>query len=466
MSVLCSMVGASFTVTVVVNARTAKIITANGNAQVSTAQSKFGGASMLSDGTGDCLQIATNSDFAFGTGDFSIEFFIRPTTNLTGTYNIWDQRATGAGGGVVPAVYISGNAIYYYTNGDNRIAYAITLQSGTWYHFALTRSGTSTKMFLDGTQVGSTYTDTNSYVASQVVIGAYAATGSYSGSTPAYFDEIRVSNSARYTTTFTPTTSAFANDNNTLFLCHADGTNAATVFVDDTSGPGVPTAELADDNTTELLLHMNGSAGGTTFTDDNSTGRTAKTITRYSVTTETAQKQFGTASMLSSTSGGNGLVVTGTNNLLQWYAGNYCAEAWIYPTSFTNISGATVNGVPTGKVIGNMSRDGGAAYWNFGPTSTGALSWYMWDPSIGSRGFTTATAPIVLNAWQHIAVQYYIETKVIKIFVNGVLVDSWAVTSNTNVYSDNAAGLSIGSYNNSGFPGYIDDVRVSRQLRY
>lgn len=188
--------------------RTAKTITARGNAQQSTAQFKYGTASMLSDGTGDCLQVTSSADFGYGTGDFCFEFYIRPTTNLTGVYNVWDQRADGGGVEVKPSIYIASNTLYYYTNGDNRISYGITLQSGTWYHIAVSRSGSSTKMWLDGTQVGSTYTDNNNYATSQVVIGAYSAGGgTYSGSTPAYFDEIRVSKgAARYTSAFTPGT--------------------------------------------------------------------------------------------------------------------------------------------------------------------------------------------------------------------------------------------------------------------
>jgi hypothetical protein len=48
-----------------------------------------------------------------------------------------------------------------------------------------------------------------------------------------HMDEIRVSNSARYTTTFTPSTTPFVNDANTLLLLHMDGTDASTVFFDD-----------------------------------------------------------------------------------------------------------------------------------------------------------------------------------------------------------------------------------------
>lgn len=214
--------------------RNQRSIQAIGNAVVSTAQSKFGGSSYLSDGTGDALRVNQETAFGYGTGAWTIEFFIRPTTNLTGTYNLWDQRADGAGVEVKPSIYITGNTLFYYTNGDNRISYTQLLSANTWYHIAISKSGSSTRMFLDGTQVGSTYTDNNNYATSQIIIGAYSAGGGgYSGSTPAYFDEIRVSNSARYTANFTPTTSAFVNDNNTLLLIHADGTNNSTIFRDD-----------------------------------------------------------------------------------------------------------------------------------------------------------------------------------------------------------------------------------------
>lgn len=48
-------------------------------------------------------------------------------------------------------------------------------------------------------------------------------------------DEFRISNTARYTTTFTPQTTPFQNDANTLLLLHMDGTDGSTVFFDDNS---------------------------------------------------------------------------------------------------------------------------------------------------------------------------------------------------------------------------------------
>ena len=47
-------------------------ITFNGNAQISTAQSKFGGSSLLLDGAGDYLQVANQEYFDFASNDFTI----------------------------------------------------------------------------------------------------------------------------------------------------------------------------------------------------------------------------------------------------------------------------------------------------------------------------------------------------------------------------------------------------------
>jgi hypothetical protein len=208
--------------------RTAKTITVNGNAQISTAQSKFGGASALLDGTGDYLNIASNSDFTFGTSDFTIECWIyRSVSNAQ--HNILDFRTTNTQN--APVIYIqSNNVIAYYVNGANRIT-GSSVTTGTWHHVAISRSGSSTKLFYNGSQAGSTWTDNTNYIQSPLYIGSRfdGTTGNFNG----YFDEIRVSNSARYTANFTSPTLEFTNDINTRLLMHANGTNGSTTFIDD-----------------------------------------------------------------------------------------------------------------------------------------------------------------------------------------------------------------------------------------
>lgn len=183
--------------------------TANGNAQIDTAQSKFGGASYLGDGTGDYLTGTDSADFDYA-GDFTVDFWMRPNS-LASTPILYDQRPS-ATNGLYPMIWIQASILYYYTNSADRITGTTTLSTGTWYHVALARSGTSTKLFLNGTQEGSTYSDSNSYIngASAPVIGGSGfsrGTLSFNG----WIDEVRVSKGiARWTTTFTPPTSAYA----------------------------------------------------------------------------------------------------------------------------------------------------------------------------------------------------------------------------------------------------------------
>jgi hypothetical protein len=210
--------------------RSKKSVIANGNAQVDTAQSKFGGSSALFDGTGDYLFSPSNSDFGFGTGDFTLEGWFR-FVNFTNGPALFDMRASG-GTEVKPVIYCgSDGRLYYYVNGSNRITGNI-LSANTWYHISVSRSGTSTKMFQDGTQVGSTYTDSNNYPATVLSIGI-ASWNTAFNALNGHADEIRISNSARYTANFTAPTAAFVNDEDTVFLLHCDGTDALTVFEDD-----------------------------------------------------------------------------------------------------------------------------------------------------------------------------------------------------------------------------------------
>jgi hypothetical protein len=126
--------------------------------------------------------------------------------------------------------------LVYQTLAGNRIV-GTALTTSTWYHVALARSGSSTKLFLDGTQVGSTYTDTNAYIQGPLTIGSqYNNSFSVNG----YIDDIRISKGiARYTTSFVTPTSALVVDEYTVLMLHADGVSGSTVFTDENAVPQV-----------------------------------------------------------------------------------------------------------------------------------------------------------------------------------------------------------------------------------
>jgi hypothetical protein len=175
-----------------------------GNADISTAVVKYGTGSLAFDGTGDWLQIDESSIFAFGTGDFTIEMWVYNTTNAPTYAVLWDTRDSEPDDSSHITLNLGKPSWWY--NGAARIQPATAPTINTWYHLAVARSGTSTKMFIDGTQVGSTYSDSNDYKAND-----YARIGSASDNPSGlnyfngYIDDLRITNGlARYTSAFTP----------------------------------------------------------------------------------------------------------------------------------------------------------------------------------------------------------------------------------------------------------------------
>jgi len=123
---------------------------------------------------------------------------------------LYDARPSVTAG-LYPTLYINGsNQITYFTNGSDRITGAAPTLN-TWQHIALVRYNGSTKLYVNGTQSGSTYVDTNVYIngAARPIIGAdggNVANQNYAG----YIDELRVTKGfARYTANFNVPTEAF-----------------------------------------------------------------------------------------------------------------------------------------------------------------------------------------------------------------------------------------------------------------
>jgi hypothetical protein len=175
-----------------------------GNAKLSTSVKKFGTASMSFDGTNSDIYASSGYTNPFGS-DFTIEMWVY-FNSITANQLFFDCRPNVTDG-LYPALYVDGTtkAPIFYVSAVNRIT-GSALTAATWYHIAVCRSGTSTRMFVDGTQVGSTYTDTNTYLvgASRPLLGrsGYSALGWLNG----YLDDVRVTSAARYTANFTAPT--------------------------------------------------------------------------------------------------------------------------------------------------------------------------------------------------------------------------------------------------------------------
>jgi hypothetical protein len=188
------------------SAYVARTITVTGNAQHDISQFKFGTSSLLCDGTGDKIALDGSSDFVFGTGDFTVEFFLR--INATGVlYELYDARNTATQLALDIFKTSAANQLRVFINGANRISGGTGLTTGQWYHVALARSGTSMRLFLNGTQEGSTYTASDNLVGFGPNIGAaFDNSGSLNG----WIDELRITKGlARYTANFTAPSAAF-----------------------------------------------------------------------------------------------------------------------------------------------------------------------------------------------------------------------------------------------------------------
>lgn len=212
-SLLLNFNGPNGSKTITDSSPSPKTITAIGNAKISTEWFRYGGSSGYLGGAGDYFRIPNSSAFQL-SADFTIETVIRfvalpASGSQAAIITNWD-------GG-------SGNRSFYLillnNAGTMQIGLGISADGGTtnstqtfinWtpsintdYHIAVCRSGSSCRIFIDGVQIGATFTNSRSaYLsANPVCIGVFeGAVYPVSG----YYEDLRLTLSARYVTDFTP----------------------------------------------------------------------------------------------------------------------------------------------------------------------------------------------------------------------------------------------------------------------
>jgi hypothetical protein len=199
--------GTNGSTTITDSSPTPKTVTAFGNAQISTAQSKFGGASIAFDGTGDYLTTPASSSFAFGLADFTVELWLYRFGS--GQQHLYDARDIGLNDNRILLYLDSSSQLTYYSNGAPRITTTSVPTLSTWVHVALCRASGNSRLFLNGVQVGATFADTISIVSPTATV-AIGATNVGTTSLNGYIDDFRITKGiARYTANFTPPTAAF-----------------------------------------------------------------------------------------------------------------------------------------------------------------------------------------------------------------------------------------------------------------
>jgi len=234
-------------------------ITTAGNTAYDTTTKKIGNASIAFDGVSDYLSVATSSDFSVGTGNFTIEGWVRPATSqphtyagLFGFYQPSDSSTYG------PFLEIYSGKWSLYDGTDHRDT-GESVVTETWHHYALVRNGSSLIAYLNGVNIyeNATFSGDFDSTTYQVHIGEIDGSSSYEFS--GHLDEIRISNVARYTTAFTPVEEPFVADSNTKLLIEPTYTAAGVSTISAGGGGGGGTYDVDDGDGTSPT---DGSGGG------------------------------------------------------------------------------------------------------------------------------------------------------------------------------------------------------------
>lgn len=185
------------------------------NAELDTAQAKFGPSSLFSNTTG-YIGAPTAGNFDFGTGDFTLECWVRPST-IASFQTIFSHRTSGFGNdGLTFRITNTGKLEAFRSAGLNIMTGTTTMSASDFQHVALCRVGGTWRIFLNGVQEG-----TNAIGVANVSTGA--STTSYIGVygdqgltterlSSGWIDDFRATKGVgRYSAGFTPPTAAFPN---------------------------------------------------------------------------------------------------------------------------------------------------------------------------------------------------------------------------------------------------------------
>ena len=347
------------------------------------------------DGTSKYLSIASNAAFGFGTGDFTIEawIYINSTTGI----NLYDNRTSQFGNGI--NLNITGNppVPVYRPQGVNQIT-GSSLSFNTWYHIAYVRISGVTTMYVNGTQSGSSYTDTqNIGSANPIYIGANYNIGSLSDG---YISNLRViKGTGLYTGGFYPSTG--------ILTLTSQGATASQV--------SLLTAQSA------------------TIVDNS---LNAFSITNTGTVTTTISNPFGP--YYSASFNGTNQYLTLPSSTYITSGGDYTIEFWCYSrTSGSGDAGCMIYTTASG-IYQVVMRNNGSA-------------WECYY-SNNAKFTNVPTSTIPLNQWHHMALVRISGT--VKWYINGTQYGSVSGVTNTS------STIQIGMYANFYYDGYISNIRI------
>jgi hypothetical protein len=363
--------------------------------------------------SGSSFTMPTNSAYAFGTGNFTVEFWMY-VTNVTTTQTMFDMRNPDTQFAGFD-IYIFASRIYSGTSGVNYILGTTTLSNNTWYHVALSRtSTTSMNLYLNGVQQGSTYTISRDFTNQIPRIGT-GQNGAFTG----YLSNIRIVKGVGvYTGNFTPSTLPLP------------ATQSANVY-------GNPSVAITG---TQTSLLIPGTTGG--FQDLSTSGqRVTNTTSTATVKTVSATQQykFGTQS--------NTLLPTAYQTVidatsLQYGTGDFTIEGWVYTNAAGVLYGIINKGAstPTG--------------WSLEKNTSNQLIWYSAGTAV-----KTSTDTIPASTWTYFAISR--SGSNLYMFINGTL-QGTAGTDSTNYNQTNNMIIGATRALGNGLNGFLDDIRITK----
>ena len=227
----------------------------NGGANISTAQSKFGGSShYIGGGSSNWVNIAGSTDFDFGTGDFTIECWLY--RNGTSYGFVFETR------GGEDTTSTDGIGLYMGSGGNDEIGVAVNRSNvilinqdhqtnDQWQHFAVVREGSTMTLYIDGTARGTGSNSTDFNRSRPFRLGNFHGSSSGGYQFPGYIDDFRVTKGlARYTSNFTPTSAAH--------LTSAGDVNKQIVINSDADGVAIGTGGINQARVAKAWVNFNG----------------------------------------------------------------------------------------------------------------------------------------------------------------------------------------------------------------
>ena len=210
-----------------------KTVTVAGNVHHSVDQAKFGDTSIEFDGSGDKLTLADTADFDFGTGDFTVEFFAYMSNQSNTYHTIINDPGTNHFRVNLGTTAATPKLTFYSATWDAHTEGTTDLGNEAWHHCAVVRESGTLNIYVDGSREAQRANSTNDLDIGALTIGEYnGGAKAYTG----YLDEIRISNTARYTgTSYTVPTASFTSDSNTKLLIQSNASNRLGA---DVSGQG------------------------------------------------------------------------------------------------------------------------------------------------------------------------------------------------------------------------------------